>query len=136
MSMNITAVPTYVWIGAAAVIIILIGWFFNVWRVIGIKDSFPYLEITKPLPELHSLEPQALLSGESLTLHGDKFEAFDPKSSRIVIGAALAEIINWDRKNLDGACLLCSEDQPHHCHRRLVAEYLKDKWGDINIVHL
>src|SRR5262245_19453181 len=24
---------------------------------------------------------------------------------------------------LDGACLLCSEATPHHCHRRLVCEY-------------
>lgn len=40
------------------------------------------------------------------------------------------------RERFDGACLLCSEDKPHHCHRRLVAEYLKDKWGDIQIVHL
>lgn len=34
------------------------------------------------------------------------------------------------------ACLLCSEKLPHHCHRRLVAEYLKEKWGKINIIHL
>lgn len=33
-------------------------------------------------------------------------------------------------------CLLCSEDKPHHCHRRLVAEYLKERWGDVEIVHL
>lgn len=33
-------------------------------------------------------------------------------------------------------CLLCSEDQPHHCHRRLVAEYLRDHWGTIEIKHL
>ncbi len=37
---------------------------------------------------------------------------------------------------IDGACLLCSEDKPLHCHRRLVAEYLKDKWGDLDIIHL
>lgn len=37
---------------------------------------------------------------------------------------------------LDGACLLCSEAKPHHCHRRLVAEYLNGKWGSINICHL
>lgn len=37
---------------------------------------------------------------------------------------------------VDGACLLCSEDKPHHCHRRLVAEYLKSKWGDFDIIHL
>ncbi len=33
-------------------------------------------------------------------------------------------------------CLLCSEDKPHYCHRRLVAEYLKRHWGDIQISHL
>ena len=33
-------------------------------------------------------------------------------------------------------CLLCSEDKPHHCHRRLVAEYLNDHWGGVEIAHL
>jgi uncharacterized protein (DUF488 family) len=37
---------------------------------------------------------------------------------------------------LDGSCLLCSEDQPHHCHRRLVAEYLREKWASVEIRHL
>lgn len=46
------------------------------------------------------------------------------------------KIENLDRKELDGGCLLCSEDKPHQCHRRLVAEYLRDKWGDVEIVHL
>jgi uncharacterized protein (DUF488 family) len=32
--------------------------------------------------------------------------------------------------------LLCSEDTPDRCHRRLVAEYLADRWGDIEIIHL
>jgi len=40
------------------------------------------------------------------------------------------------RSTVDGACLLCSEDKPHHCHRRLVAEYLKQKWSDVDVVHL
>ena len=40
------------------------------------------------------------------------------------------------RNSVDGACLLCSEAEPHNCHRRLVAEYLKEKWGNIDIVHL
>ena len=34
------------------------------------------------------------------------------------------------------AVLLCSEPTPEHCHRRLVAEYLREKWGDVDIVHL
>ena len=37
---------------------------------------------------------------------------------------------------LDQACLLCSEHIPEHCHRRLVAEYLKNKWGNVAIEHL
>ncbi len=37
---------------------------------------------------------------------------------------------------LAGSCLLCSEAKPHHCHRRLVAEYLSEKLGNINICHL
>jgi uncharacterized protein (DUF488 family) len=32
---------------------------------------------------------------------------------------------------LEGGCLLCSEEKPDHCHRRLVAEYLKEKWGKL-----
>ena len=37
---------------------------------------------------------------------------------------------------INGGCLLCSEPTPEHCHRRLVAEYLKSRWGDLEIVHL
>jgi uncharacterized protein (DUF488 family) len=32
---------------------------------------------------------------------------------------------------LVGTCLLCSEATPHHCHRRLVVEYLNNKWGNV-----
>ncbi|HJP89064.1 MAG TPA: DUF488 domain-containing protein [Candidatus Limnocylindrales bacterium] len=37
---------------------------------------------------------------------------------------------------VDGAVLLCSEDQPDRCHRRLVAEYLSKAWGGVDILHL
>ena len=43
---------------------------------------------------------------------------------------------NVSRDVLTQGCLLCSEDKPHHCHRRLVAEYLKQHWGDVEISHL
>jgi uncharacterized protein (DUF488 family) len=32
--------------------------------------------------------------------------------------------------------LLCSEATADQCHRRLVAEYLRDRWGDVEIIHL
>lgn len=40
------------------------------------------------------------------------------------------------RETIADACLLCSEDTPEQCHRRLVAEYLQRQWGDVEIVHL
>lgn len=49
---------------------------------------------------------------------------------------AKRKIEDIDREDIDGGCLLCSEDKPHHCHRRLVAEYLKEKWDDVDIIHL
>lgn len=33
-------------------------------------------------------------------------------------------------------CFLCSEDKPHNCHRRLLAEYLKEHDKDIGVFHL
>lgn len=41
-----------------------------------------------------------------------------------------------DSEIIEDSCLLCSEAKPHHCHRRLVAEYLSNHWGNININHL
>ncbi len=40
------------------------------------------------------------------------------------------------KRLIANACLLCSEDTADHCHRRLVAEYLQEHWGDIEIIHL
>lgn len=39
------------------------------------------------------------------------------------------------RAMLDGGCLLCSEDTPEHCHRRLVAEYFQ-RLHSAEIIHL
>lgn len=41
-----------------------------------------------------------------------------------------------DPSLLDGGCLLCSEEKPHHCHRRLVLEYLHRKWGSLAVQHI
>lgn len=40
-------------------------------------------------------------------------------------------------ESLNGGCLLCSEAKPHHCHRRLVCDYLNEKWnGALQVRHL
>lgn len=40
------------------------------------------------------------------------------------------------REVVADGCLLCSEDKPVRCHRRLVAEYLQNKWTDVEVEHL
>lgn len=37
---------------------------------------------------------------------------------------------------ISDGCLLCSEDTPDHCHRRLVVEYLDRHWGGLHVTHL
>jgi uncharacterized protein (DUF488 family) len=62
--------------------------------------------------------------------------AWDVYANKFLELMAKRHIEDIDRQQLDGSCLLCSEDKPHHCHRRLVAEYLRNKWSDVEIVHL
>lgn len=40
------------------------------------------------------------------------------------------------RELIEDGCLLCSEHEPHHCHRRLVVEYLEPHWGPLEVTHL
>ncbi len=42
----------------------------------------------------------------------------------------------FSQELFDGACLLCSEEKPDHCHRRLIAEYLQAHWRNIEIEHV
>ncbi len=43
----------------------------------------------------------------------------------------------YTAEQFDECCLLCSEDTPEHCHRRLVAEYLREHSKDeVRILHL
>jgi len=44
---------------------------------------------------------------------------------------------NLDVALFDRACLLCSEDRPQHCHRRIAVEYLNLRWDDnLKVTHL
>nr|VFJ94202.1 MAG: Protein of unknown function, DUF488 [Candidatus Kentron sp. LFY] len=63
------------------------------------------------------------------------WEAYEDKFLNLISQRNIERTI--DRSLLDNGCLLCSEHKPHHCHRRLVAEYLARHWDtDIKVVHL
>ena len=61
---------------------------------------------------------------------------WDEYAQKFLSLMAQRQVERLKKEDLDGGCLLCSEDKPHHCHRRLVAEYLRDRWTDVEIEHL
>ena len=44
--------------------------------------------------------------------------------------------LNLKKDEIVNCVFLCSEHQPEYCHRRLLVEYLQNKWNDIEIIHL
>ena len=80
--------------------------------------------------------PELAPTQDILDAYRKKKEPWSEYEKKFLNLMAERQIERIDREQLDGGCLLCSEDKPHHCHRRLVAEYLHQKWGDVEIVHL
>ena len=66
--------------------------------------------------------------------HGGDWAEYEKQFLDLMASRRIEQVIPRDK--LEGACLLCSEDKPHHCHRRLVVEYLQEKWGGLEISHL
>lgn len=66
--------------------------------------------------------------------NGGRWEDYERGFLRLVEERHIEEKI--DPALLAGGCLLCSEDKPHQCHRRLVVEYLQRRWGNLSIKHL
>jgi uncharacterized protein (DUF488 family) len=100
------------------------------------KDDLRFFtEAICGVPYLHLpiLAPtQAMLDGYKKAKGG--WEAYERPFLGLMAERQVERALS--REQLDGACLLCSEDRPDHCHRRLVAEYLKRHWADVEIVHL
>ncbi len=66
--------------------------------------------------------------------NGGDWETYEHEFLKLMKDRQIEQKISSDI--IDGGCLLCSEPTPHYCHRRLVAEYLNKKWGNVKISHL
>ena len=82
------------------------------------------------LPELAPTQP---MLDEYKKNHGDWSE-YESKFLALMTERNVEESVT--RSMIDGGCLLCSEPTPEKCHRRLVAEYLRSKWSDVEIEHI
>jgi len=66
--------------------------------------------------------------------NGQDWSAYEKAFLDLVSRRRIEDRVSEDL--LDRACLLCSEETPDRCHRRLVAEYLLNALGNIEIIHL
>lgn len=68
--------------------------------------------------------------------HGGSWDVYAEQFLRLLAQRRIEERVSRDL--LDGSCLLCSEPTPRQCHRRLVAEYLREQWGQdtVTVCHL
>lgn len=67
------------------------------------------------------------------------WENYEEEFNKLLMSRKLENYIKNDLKyTLDKICFLCSEATADYCHRRLVAEYIKDilKGEEIEIVHI
>ena len=82
------------------------------------------------LPEL---APTEVLLDDYMKKQID-WQTYEHRFNKIIAARGIETLVTPER--LTNACLLCSEASPDRCHRRLVAEYLQHKWGNIHIAHL
>ena len=93
----------------------------------GAICRIPYLHMPELAPTAEILDPYKKQKNGDWNLYEKQF--LDLIRSR-----KIEQTLNPDL--IENACLLCSEVTPHHCHRRLVAEYLRDSWNNVEIVHI
>jgi len=101
------------------------------------KDDLKYF-----LHELCSVEyvhvPDLAPTKEILDPYQDKkikWDAYEDLFMNLMAKRNIEKNITKDL--IEGGCLLCSEHEPHHCHRRLVVEYLnKHSDFDLKVKHL
>lgn len=63
------------------------------------------------------------------------WEEYERRFSTLMNERRVEEILKKELFEIP-TVLLCSEPKSDKCHRRLVAEYLREKWGTMKINHL
>jgi hypothetical protein len=66
--------------------------------------------------------------------HGGRWDEYERRFLQLMKERRIEE--SWAAELRDGDCLLCSEEKPRNCHRRLVAEYLAAHRENVEIRHL
>ena len=62
------------------------------------------------------------------------WEEYEAEYKKLIQSRNVSNILK--PQELDKACLLCACKTEHQCHRRILAEHLKDEWQNVEIKHL
>ena len=86
-----------------------------------------YIHIPELAPTKHILD--------QYKKHGGSWYVYENEFNQLMADRNIEKIVKKDMLNY--SCLLCSEHEPIHCHRRLVVEYLNCQWKEsISVDHL
>jgi uncharacterized protein (DUF488 family) len=99
------------------------------------RDLEYFLKVIGGIAYIHDTELAP--TGDILDAYKKKrmtWDEYETRFNELIEGRAIAA--HRKPADFDCACLLCSEPTPEHCHRRLVGEYLKHAWPQIEIHHL
>ena len=88
--------------------------------------SIDYLHLLELAPTKEILDPYKKGGGD--------WQVYEAQFLELMAQRQIESILSKDV--MHESCLLCSEDKPHYCHRRLVAEYLNQHWGGVEVIHL
>jgi uncharacterized protein (DUF488 family) len=64
------------------------------------------------------------------------WDAYAQEFIALIQSRRIEQKLNPEDYRRERSVLLCSEDTPAHCHRRLVVEYLQAKWPQVTVAHL
>lgn len=101
------------------------------------KDDLSYLlERILGVSYVHEplLAPNQVMLDEYKKNKGS-WENYEIQFRKLMEEREIQHVLTPDRFTPRSA-LLCSELTPDRCHRRLVIEYLSEKWGNVTAVHL
>lgn len=99
------------------------------------EDLRYFLEVIGGIEYEHVLEmapTDSLLS--AYKKEGGAWIDYERAFYELIEGRQLVE--RYSASSLEGTCLLCSEHEPEHCHRRLVAEYFQRRYPELRVIHL
>lgn len=100
------------------------------------EDLKYFLEKICRIEYIHEplLAPTQLMLDEYKKNNGD-WSVYEARFTDLMAKRKIED--NVPKDIISDGCLLCSEDTPHHCHRRIVAEYFRKHWPDsVDINHL